>query len=206
MSDVFEIVIEGNPPGLLMNDVYGSFVDSQMKREKDALTSQGTKARKEPANVARIQQLEWLLACYSKTIAGKMYPTIPHRLIRGGIHSGAKLTRDGQRVNRGIVVMSDIDFEYGEDTGKTLEELYEISEYKNQSVVTVQRAKLLKVRPCFPEWKCRFRVQIDETMVNAGALKSWIETCGKSIGIGDWRLDKGGEFGSFVIESFDAVE
>ncbi len=190
---------------MLHHNIDGGFVPSPAREELNRLTSMSPKAKKEPANVARMQALEWQLGFYKKTVKGKDYPTLPPRVIRATIHTAAKLTRDGQRVNRGLQVLPAVDFEYGEHSGKAIEELAGIPEFRFDAVVAVQRQRVLRVRPLFPQWQARFRVRVLSDQVNEADLRVWLRSAGSMIGFGDWRPDKGGEFGMFELVSLDEV-
>ena len=206
---LYRVTVQGNPPGLLTHNIDGGFVPSKEKAELDRINSLSTKAKKEPANVALREQLEWTLGLYTRTV-GKdddavAYPTLPPRVIRSTIHCAAKLSKDGQRVNRGLQVKPDVEFTYGHDTGKTVDELWNLGTYRHDSVVAVQRQRVLRVRPLFPEWAAEFTVYINPEICNDNDLKAWVETAGNVIGFGDWRPDKGGEFGTFSLESITEI-
>lgn len=201
----YDVCLQGLTP-LLTHNLDGSFVDSPEKQELDLLNSASPKAKKEPANIARVQQLEWHLGLYLDN-DGK--PTLPSKVIRAGIHTAAKLSKDGQRVNRGLQIdPKSIAFAYGleEPNCPPVREMREQKGFFHRAVVTVQRAKILRVRPIFPVWNVVFTVEFDETMINPNALRVWVESAGKFIGFGDWRPDKGGEFGTFLLDAMEEIK
>ena len=202
---LYRVKVQGNPPGLLTHNINGGFVPSPEKAEMERLNSLGTKAKKEPANVKRREELEWWLGLYIKKVDGWPFPTLPARVIRGAIHCAAKLSRDGQRVNRGLQIKPDIEFTYGSDTGKTVSELWKLGTYRHDSVVAIQRQRVLRTRPIFPEWGASFTVNLNLEICNDKDLAEWIKTAGNVIGFGDWRPDKGGEFGTFDLVNINEV-
>ena len=200
--------IEGDSPGMLQHNIDGGFVTSQARSEKERLTGLNTKARKEPANVESLRQLEWFLSMYaSNGSPTTAVPVLPTRVVRGGIHTAAKLSKDGQRVNRGLQI-TDVKFEYGPDTGKTANELYARADdsgtqlYVHEAVVAVRGQRVSRVRVWFPVWSATVEAAYQPEVVSPDAISGWVETCGAFIGLGDWRPDKGGEFGRFTLTEF----
>ena len=201
MRILYEARIVGQYPGILFHNIDGGFVDSPARTELQKLHSLSPKAKKEPANVARGKELEWELCFYAADRNGERFPIIPQKLIRGAIHNAAKLSRDGQRVNRGILVLPEVTFEYPPNTGMSIAELAQIPAYRHEAVVAVQRQRILRVRPLFPEWASEFRVSADDELASEESLRDWLTTAGELIGLGDWRIDKGGAYGGFKLES-----
>ena len=74
------------------------------------------------------------------------------------------------------------------------------------SPVVVNQSRQLRVRPIFKEWTLRFTTIINDEILNSSEVKSFIELSGQVVGLGDWRVEKGGSFGTFEVVSFDSVE
>lgn len=49
-------------------------------------------------------------------------------------------------------------------------------------------------------WKCTFTVLFDESVISLEQIVQMINLGGFSVGIGDWRTEKGGNFGMFHVE------
>jgi len=65
--------------------------------------------------------------------------------------------------------------------------------------VVIQRARVLKWRPKFNQWKLKFRLLIlDETNISPANLKEILEKAGATKGIGDYRP----RFGRFMVTEF----
>lgn len=62
--------------------------------------------------------------------------------------------------------------------------------------------RILAHRPMFDDWKLRFVMSIDETMITAKLMHQIVEDAGKRIGLGDFRPSTKGPFGRFCITSW----
>tara|TARA_R110000824_G_scaffold43673_1_gene127462 strand:+ start:109 stop:717 length:609 start_codon:yes stop_codon:yes gene_type:complete len=94
-------------------------------------------------------------------------------------------------------------------------DLIELKSLKNRTIktydtderrVVISRAGIIRVRPVVREWKVRFSVVADESLMTASfnndglnAIVSILADAGKKQGIGDYRPQKGGNFGRFEI-------
>ena len=65
----------------------------------------------------------------------------------------------------------------------------------------IQRARIVRHRPKFSEWELEFSLMIDEDLLDTKTVEAIIIEAGRSQGIGDYRLNKGGPFGSFEVVS-----
>ena len=99
-------------------------------------------------------------------------------------------------------------------------DLIELKSLKNRTIktydtderrVVISRAGIIRVRPVVREWKVRFSVVADESLMTASfnndglnAIVSILADAGKKQGIGDYRPQKGGNFGR--LEITDAKE
>lgn len=136
--------------------------------------------------------------------------TVPTRVIRAALENAARKLKDGPRVREGLIVLlSEFDWDrerYGDDRSQSsLGALAEKVAF--QVPVVVQRARILRTRAKFdPEWTVTFGVDADNDLVDEKSLRRWLDIAGSRIGIGDWRPQKSGEYGRFVVESIEAVE
>lgn len=75
------------------------------------------------------------------------------------------------------------------------EELWNDMRFVDQRSVVVQRARVIRTRPVFPQWKAHIEVSFDEEEINERDVDWMVETAGKKIGIGDFRP----KFGRFKV-------
>ena len=94
-------------------------------------------------------------------------------------------------------------------------DLIELKSHKNRPIktydtderrVVVSRAGIIRTRPVVREWQLTFTIVADESLMTASfkdtgldALTSILADAGKKQGIGDYRPQKGGNFGRYVI-------
>ena len=88
------------------------------------------------------------------------------------------------------------------ETEKIRGNLNEIGYEIYKCPVVVQRARIMRVRPLFKDWKLEFDISIIDPQISPDQLKEFIEAGGKYNGLGDSRP----EFGRFEIEKFDVVK
>ena len=65
--------------------------------------------------------------------------------------------------------------------------------------VKVQQSMDLRYRPEFPEWTATLNIEYDEDNISRDAIASLLHRAGMTVGIGEWRPEKNGDFGRFGI-------
>ena len=71
--------------------------------------------------------------------------------------------------------------------------------------VVVARARILRTRAKFDDWKITFTVETDPEQVDQGQLENWLDIGGRRLGLGDWRPQKSGHYGRFVVETIEPI-
>lgn len=66
--------------------------------------------------------------------------------------------------------------------------------------VTVGKARVLRCRPCWSNWKMKVALEIDTAILRPSDVKDALSLAGRIIGVGDFRPEKGGGFGRFRVE------
>lgn len=64
----------------------------------------------------------------------------------------------------------------------------------------------LRYRPQFNEWSCNIIAQIDSELLRPEDVVNLVNRAGFSVGIGEWRPEKGGEFGRFEFDTALGIE
>ncbi len=62
------------------------------------------------------------------------------------------------------------------------------------------RSADLRYRPMFPEWSCVLTVTYVKSSIDRNSILSLIDAGGMGIGVGEWRPEKRGEFGTYQID------
>lgn len=62
--------------------------------------------------------------------------------------------------------------------------------------------RILAHRPMFPEWSLSFTLQLDTELMDSKILREIVDAAGKRVGLGDFRPDRKGPFGRFVVTNW----
>jgi len=65
------------------------------------------------------------------------------------------------------------------------------------------RAPDVRTRPCFLEWACQITIRYYALLLNGNQIINLVQAAGQLRGIGDWRPEKGGSFGTFTVVNDD---
>lgn len=68
------------------------------------------------------------------------------------------------------------------------------------------RSADLRYRPEFPEWSTSLEVTYVKSSLSRDSVLSLIDAGGMGIGIGEWRPEKRGDFGTYMIDPSKEVE
>lgn len=94
----------------------------------------------------------------------------------------------------------------------TEEKLYFLEEYKIKDLevdsrpVVIQRARIMRHRARLEKWSVSFCLEIDETILPTKDVHQILNDAGKRAGLGDFRPQKGGPFGRFIITSWKELK
>lgn len=69
--------------------------------------------------------------------------------------------------------------------------------------VVVMRARITRSRPMLKKWALSFELEYDEEEIPKSVLKELLDYAGRRVGIGDFRPEKGGPFGRFMVTKFE---
>jgi len=68
------------------------------------------------------------------------------------------------------------------------------------------RSADLRYRPMFPEWSAVLEVTYVKSSIDRGSILSLIDAGGMGIGVGEWRPEKRGEFGTYQVDQTADIE
>jgi hypothetical protein len=164
---------------------------------------QGRKSPKEPKN----PEAEYLAAFYRFNDANDKdengpfgFPVIAFKAATvGGARFYDQVTMTGLRQ------MLFMRGEIGKD-GQMLARI-EGTPHMREDVVRVNRSGTdLRYRPEFPEWETTLAVTYLPSLLTRNSVLSLIEAGGLGVGVGEWRPEKGGDFGTFTIDESRDVQ
>lgn len=142
-----------------------------------------------------IERIELRHALYWSDEAGVYIPD--SNLLKCLIES-ARMSKEGKSVERGVqIAESEIPLRY-DGAPKPVEAIITDPRHKYRKTVVVSNRRVVRARPIFRDWSCRFHVSYDPSMIkNDGQLLRLFANAGQYVGIGGRRIGKGGQFGRF---------
>lgn len=142
-----------------------------------------------------IERIELRHALYWSDKVGVYIPD--SNLLKCLIES-ARMSKEGKSVERGVLIAeAEIPLRY-DGAPKSVEEIIADKRYKYRKTVVVSNRRVVRARPIFTNWSCRFHVKYDSSMIkNDGQLLRLFANAGQYVGIGGRRIGKGGQFGRF---------
>lgn len=157
---------------------------------------QGRKSPKEPKDPAA----EYKAAFYRMKSGAPGFPVIAFKAATVG---GARFYG-----NVTMTALKQFVFFRGEvgGDGRMLTEIHG-EPHMREDVVTVNRSGSdLRYRPEFPEWSCSVEVTYVKSALTQGSVLSLLDAGGMGIGVGEWRPEKDGDFGTFRVDPTRKVE
>ena len=189
--------ITGTRPLMLHNVRLASPLNVYAKRMK-AINNEikAKNARKVDVDADRLElaRVEFEGGMYHDETLG---PYMPAQNILASLVGGARLTRDGKKVERGVVV-SDLMLPLIYRGPRDIEGLWGNGEsaYVDVRPVVIGRQKVDRCRPIFHEWACEVDILIDPAVIQFDEFVSVSEAAGASEGLGDYRR----MFGRYSVE------
>lgn len=77
---------------------------------------------------------------------------------------------------------------------------YEV--FRISAVNPMTKGRMMTERPRFNKWGAEFEIIVNDPAVPVEVLNEILEHAGKYVGVGDWRPEKKGMHGKFMITSF----
>jgi hypothetical protein len=77
---------------------------------------------------------------------------------------------------------------------------YEV--FRISAVNPMTKGRMMTERPRYTKWEASFEIILNDSAVPVSVINEILEQAGKYVGIGDWRPEKKGMFGKFMITSF----
>lgn len=148
-----------------------------------ALKEISSKRSKTDADLIEMARLEWYGSLYVDS-KGKI--VLPSHVIEAGLISASKKNRQGQQSQAGMFLNDNAKLIYP-DMDKTIDQLWEMDDYRFSVGVRIQRAKVMRMRPIFNEWEAEFSLTFEDTITNKKDVDAWVRICGEQVGLCDWR-------------------
>ena len=169
--------LTGSAPLIMHN---GQTADPTNKWSK-AIKKISSKRNKTDADYEEMARLEFLAGLY----LNKDGPVIPAKLIDAVVLNGAKKSKEGMIARSGCYAKEHAVLEY--EGPRDTDGLWQDENFRFSAIVSVQRARILRMRPIFNDWAAMITLNIEDTLVDTEQMDRWIQAGGQQVGIGDWR-------------------
>ncbi len=177
------LTMDGTTPLMLHNVRLASPMNAYAKRLK-ALNGKRNKTDEDRLEIARV---EWEGGLYYDETLG---PYVPAQNILRTLINAGRLSKQGMKIERGV---SFVDYMFPilwPDHSTDLDKLWGNgeSQYVDIRPVTVQRNKVDRCRPIFPQWRLEAELEVDPSVLEFEELVAIAETAGRLIGTCEYRL------------------
>lgn len=181
------ITCTGTMP-LLMHNVQ---LASPRNAYAQKLKQLNAKTRKTEEDLDEIARVEFEGGLYFDEEAGPYMPS--YNLFRSFV-SGAKLTRAGKKVERGLAMAEPI-LPLIYDGPRTREGLWKNDDFVDIRSASVQRSRVDRCRPIFKKWSIEADVLLDTSILELDEFTRIARQAGAYEGLGDFRA----QFGRFSV-------
>ena len=73
------------------------------------------------------------------------------------------------------------------------------------AVIPATRGRMIVKRPKMDNWELDFTLKFPEEDIPVEVVKNILDYAGQYVGIGDWRPDKKGKYGKFIVTRFEEI-
>lgn len=172
------IEIKGTAP-LLMHNIRLANPRDPIARAMKEISSKRKKTDDDHEKLARLE------------FEGGLYlndhgPFIPGVNVEKCIVEGARITKQGKQVERGLFV-TDTEIPLIYPGPRSVDALWSDPEYVSTAAVKVGTSRVMRTRPMFRNWAIEVHAQVGEDFLNLSTLESIVEDAGRSVGLGDNR-------------------
>jgi len=78
--------------------------------------------------------------------------------------------------------------------------------FRISAVNPMTKGRMMVTRPRFDKWASEFEIDVQGDSVGFETMNQLLVEAGQSTGIGDWRPEKKGKFGKFVVTKFKELK
>jgi hypothetical protein len=72
-------------------------------------------------------------------------------------------------------------------------------------VVPATKGRIVRHRPKFEKWETHFTITYDETLLTGHQVREVVDNAGSRVGVLDFRPEKKGPFGRFMVTAWEEV-
>jgi len=145
-------------------------------------------------------------ACKDRIIEDKLYQTVEGELYQPASHIFGSLINAGKSFKikgKGKSTYSKI---FGSSLNITpeciLHKHKDWVEFVTTAINPATKGRMVVKRPMFNNWELSFNLEILDDDIGEEVVKEALDYAGRYVGIGDWRPDKKGKYGQFIVTKF----
>jgi hypothetical protein len=161
-----------------------------MNKFAKAMKAITSKRKKTDEDYIELARLEFFGGLYADD-QGR--PTLPGEVLEATLVGGAKKTKKGKDAKSAIIVDGNFPVIY--DGPKTPEALWEDERFRYVAGVVVGQSRVMRTRPIFKTWECKFTVHYLEEVFDAQEVIDFVDAAGRMVGLLDGRP----RFGRFEV-------
>lgn len=202
--DEIKFKMTGETPLLMHNNRLANPLDKYSQE----LSKKSGKRKKTIEDIWELARIEWEGGLY--LYDGEI--KLPMRVVNKCFERGATKQKNGMLWKSGCFIKDDYcPLKYsgtkisvsmnGEVPNPGLDKYFQKHIY--QTMVRVGQATLLRTRPMFEEWSFETTVMFEGAIINRESLIQAARDAGHLVGLCDWRMEKGGQYGRFTVEVLD---
>jgi len=121
-------------------------------------------------------------------------PIMPASGIEAMIVAGAKKSKEGQIAKASVYCPKASLLKY--KGPQEADSLWKDDNFRITTGVKVQKSRIMRTRPYFPEWSVDIELCYNVEMCNSEQIFQWLKACGEQCGAFDWRP----KYGRFTVE------
>lgn len=178
---------------LLCHNIQLSDPDNPFAQEMGVIHA---KRKKTDDDRRAMERLEWYGGLY--TAEGMNGPVMPTANVRRCFNEAAKITRQGKQVERSLF-FTDLFVPLAYDGPQDIDKLFDHAEHHNRASVRIGTSRIMRVRPCFPQWAIVASAELLEDVMDPDDLARIVERAGFAEGLGDNRRNGYGRFAGRVV-------
>jgi hypothetical protein len=192
------ITLTGKSP-LLCHNIHLANPDNKWAKSISAITKKRNKTEDDRLEIGR---LEWFGSLYMDE--GKI--VIPTSNLLKCLIETAKVTREGKSIAR-AVAFSDTNTPLIYKGHDKPEKLWDDEQFRDTTLVGVQKQRVLRTRPIFRAWGLRATAEMLTTVLDYENFEKVVSLAGRVEGLGDNRVNGYGRFTAeiTVLQEKDAA-
>jgi hypothetical protein len=175
----FRIDIQGTAPLLMHSSRLSNPLDPATKALKK-VTGKRSKTDEDHAEASRLEHAGGLY------IDADLGPFVPAENISRSLVDGAKLSKRGVKVTRGLFIETDVNALVYRGP-RDVEGLWKDENFRHMASVKVGTSRVMRCRPHFKDWQVSADGLLDANILDLDELSDIATTAGQVIGLGDWR-------------------